>query len=93
MNMKQLETFAWTVRLGSFSAAARKLNSSQPAVSMRIQELEKNLSIDLFENPRRATRLTPGGRELMEYAERILELNAIEHAGALIPGTKISLPQ
>ncbi len=74
MNMKQLETFAWTVRLGSFSAAARKLNSSQPAVSMRIQELEKNLSIDLFENPRRATRLTPGGRELMEYAERILSL-------------------
>ena len=74
MNLKQLETFAWTVRLGSFSAAARKLNSSQPAVSMRIQELEKTLSVDLFESPRRATRLTPQGRELMEYVERILAL-------------------
>jgi nucleoid-associated protein YgaU len=34
-----------------------------------------------------------GESKAMEYAERILELNAIEHAGALIPGTKISLPQ
>ncbi len=74
MNLKQLETFAWIVRLGSFTAAARKLNSSQPAISMRIQELEKSLSIDLFDGPRRATRLTSRGRELMEYAERILSL-------------------
>jgi DNA-binding transcriptional LysR family regulator len=74
MNLKQLETFAWTVRLGSFSAAARRLNSSQPAVSMRIRDLERSLSVELFERPRRATRLTPKGRELMEYADRILNL-------------------
>lgn len=74
MNFKQLETFAWTVRLGGFSAAAHKLNSSQSAVSMRIQELERTLSLELFESPRRATRLTPKGRELLEYAERILAL-------------------
>lgn len=74
MNLKQLETFAWIVRLGSFTAAARKLNSSQPAVSIRVQELERSLSIELFEEPRRAARLTPRGRELLEYAERILSL-------------------
>lgn len=74
MNFKQLETFAWTVRLGGFSAAARRLNTTQSSVSMRIQELERSLSVPLFESPRRATRLTPKGRELLEYAERILAL-------------------
>lgn len=74
MNFKQLETFAWTVRLGGFSAAARKLNTTQSAVSMRIQELERSLSLQLFENPRRATRLTPKGRGLLDYAERILAI-------------------
>lgn len=74
MNLKHLETFAWCVRLGSFSAAARKLNTSQPAVSMRIQELERGLSVPLFERPRRASRLTPKGRELMEFADKILAL-------------------
>lgn len=74
MNLKQLETFAWTVRLGGFSAAARRLNTTQSAVSMRIQELEKTLAVQLFESPRRATRLTPKGRELLEYAARIMAL-------------------
>jgi len=76
MNLKQLEAFVWTVRLNSFSAAAKRLNSSQPAVSMRIQDLEQVLGAELFEEPRRATRLTLKGRDLMEYAERILALSS-----------------
>lgn len=76
MNLKELETFAWIVRLGSFTAAARRLNTTQPAVSMRIQQLERRLSVELFESPRRAARLTPRGRELMEYAGQILSLAA-----------------
>jgi len=76
MNFKQLETFVWTVRLGSFSAAADKLNSTQPSVTMRIQELEKSLSIDLFDSPRRASRLTQQGRDLLDYAEKILALSS-----------------
>lgn len=76
MNLKQLEAFVWTVRLNSFSAAAKRLNSSQPAVSMRIQDLEQALGAELFEEPRRATRLTLKGRDLMEYAERILALSS-----------------
>ncbi len=76
MNLKQLEAFVWTVRLNSFSAAAKRLNSSQPAVSMRIQDLEQALGAELFEEPRRATRLTLKGRDLMDYAQRILALSS-----------------
>jgi len=76
MNLKQLEAFVWTVRLNSFSAAAKRLNSSQPAISMRIQDLERTLCVELFEVPRRASRLTLKGRELLEFAERILALTS-----------------
>ena len=76
MNLKHLETFLWIARLGSFSAAARRLGASQPAVSMRIQELERLLNAELFERSARHARITSKGRELMEYAERIVALAA-----------------
>ena len=75
MNIRHLETFVWVVRLGNFSAAARKLNSSQPAVSMRIQKLEKNLGFELFDRSRKSAQLTLKGRELMEYAVKITSLS------------------
>ena len=74
MNLKHLEAFIWITRLGSFSAAARRLNSSQPAISMRIQELEKTLGVKLFDRGSRTARITPKGREFVDYAERILSL-------------------
>jgi DNA-binding transcriptional LysR family regulator len=75
MNIQHLETFAWIVRLGSFTAAARKLETSQPAVSMRVRELERSLGVKLFERAGRATRVTPKGRAFVDYAERILALS------------------
>lgn len=74
MNTRDLETFIWSAKLGSFSAAAAKLNTTQPAVSMRIQQLEKSLSLSLFNRTRRAIHLTPKGREFLDYAERIVGL-------------------
>lgn len=74
MNTRHLETFVWSARLGSFSAAALKLNTTQPAVSMRIQQLEKSLNLILFNRIRRAIHLTPKGREFLVYAERIVAL-------------------
>lgn len=80
MKLQQLETFFWTVTLGSFAAAADKLYSTQSAVSMRIRELEKSLGVELFDRSQRKARLTPKGRELMEYARRILDLaTEMEH--------------
>lgn len=74
MDFKKLEAFAWIARLGSFTAAARKLNTTQPAISLRVQQLERSLKTTLFEEPRRVANLTPHGRDLLEYAERILSL-------------------
>ena len=76
MNIRQIETFYWAVQLGSFTAAAERLNSTQSTVSMRIQEIEKDLGVLLFDRSQRAARLTGKGRELMGYAEEMLRLHS-----------------
>ncbi len=74
MNLKQIESFLWTARLGSFSAAARRLNTTQPAISMRVAELERSLRVVLFDRGSRSLRMTPKGREFADYARRITAL-------------------
>ncbi|MEQ8964989.1 MAG: LysR family transcriptional regulator [Azospirillaceae bacterium] len=74
MNLKQIETFFWVGRLGSFQAAADRLNTTQPGISNRVRELERTLGVVLFDRSGRSARLTPHGRELMISAERMLTL-------------------
>jgi DNA-binding transcriptional LysR family regulator len=69
MNIRQLETFVAIAQLGSFSAAALRLNASQSTISARIQELELILGVPLFDRTQRAIRLTPKGRELLPHAQ------------------------
>ena len=76
LNLKQLETFFWAVKLGSFSAAAERLNTTQSTVSMRIQEFERGFGVALFDRSQRSARPTAKGRELMRHAEEILRLSA-----------------
>ena len=78
MNRKQLETFETIVRLGSFAAAAAKLNATQSTVSARIQELEKSLCVQLFDRAQRKANLTTKGRELVSYAQTAIDLFSIE---------------
>jgi DNA-binding transcriptional LysR family regulator len=73
MNLKQIETFLWIARLGSFAAASERLNTTQSAVSARIQELELALGVKLFERGRRAAQLTAKGQELVVLAEGLVE--------------------
>ncbi|MCB1470085.1 MAG: LysR family transcriptional regulator [Rhizobiaceae bacterium] len=72
MNLRHLETFYWAARLGSFAKSAQKMNATQSAVSMRIQEVESRLSTVLFDRSQRIARLTPDGVRLLPYAEEIL---------------------
>lgn len=72
MNLRQLETFFWAARLGSFAKAAQKLNATQSAVSMRIQEIEGRFNAILFDRSQRNARLTPEGLRLLPYAEEVL---------------------
>jgi DNA-binding transcriptional LysR family regulator len=70
----QLDALRWIARLGSFRAAAVRLNVSQPTVSMRIRELERLLGTTLFDRSGQRAVLTEAGRDLVRYAERIVTL-------------------
>lgn len=59
---------------GSFRKAAEKLYISQPAVSLQVQNLERQLNVPLFYRDRRKARLTETGHLLIKYCDRILSL-------------------
>jgi DNA-binding transcriptional LysR family regulator len=61
-----LETLLWIARLGTFSAAAERLNTTQPSVSARMRELERHLGVRLFRPEGRRMLLTLKGRQLVE---------------------------
>jgi DNA-binding transcriptional LysR family regulator len=72
MNFRQLETFVWVATLGSFRKAAKKLYTSQPAVSSRIAALESSLGVKLFSRHAGTFELTAKGVELLPYAQKML---------------------
>ena len=70
----RLKVFYTVAVKGSFTAAAKELGITQPAVSNHISELESSVGDLLFFRGRRETVLTPKGRILFDYAEKILNL-------------------
>lgn len=72
MNLRQLETYLWVAKLGSFSKTAEKLFTTQPAISSRISALEDELQVTLFERDAGSVRLTASGRTLLPLAEEAL---------------------
>lgn len=74
MNTRFLEAFVWVARLGCFRGAAERLHLTQAAISGRIASLEQDFGKPLFERNGRETRLTPAGRILLTYAERMLDI-------------------
>ncbi|EMB4322998.1 LysR family transcriptional regulator [Pluralibacter gergoviae] len=73
ITFKQMDALIWIVNLGSFEAAAEKLNMTQSAISKRIRELEESFDIDVFDRKSRNARLTEKGRELLMYCQEIVE--------------------
>lgn len=71
--LKPLRAFCQTVRLGSVSRAAEALFVSQPAISLQLQALERELGVPLFE--RSGRRLVPSreGQVLYEMAQPLVE--------------------
>lgn len=67
-NLDHLQTFADVVRLGSFSAAAARLNLTQPAVSLQVRQLELKLGLKLIERVGRKATPTAAGRALLQHA-------------------------
>lgn len=61
-------------RQGGFTAAAKSLNLTQPAVSQHIRQLEKELGITIFHKVGGSLKLTAEGENLLWYAKRIASL-------------------
>ena len=72
--LDQLKILQMVSNQGSFKKAAEKLYISQPAVSLQIQSLEKQLNTALFYRDKRKARLTETGQLLVKYCNRILNL-------------------
>jgi DNA-binding transcriptional LysR family regulator len=72
LNLDQLRTLIAVSKLGSFSAAGRELNLTQPAISLQIRELEERIGLKLLDRVGKQTRPTTAGRDLIERAERIM---------------------
>jgi 5-methylthioadenosine/S-adenosylhomocysteine deaminase len=68
----RLRVFERVAELGSFTAAAKALGISQPAVSQHISELEKSVGGALLERGRGRVDLTARGRLFLQHAETIL---------------------
>ncbi len=73
LNPDQLRTFIEVVQLGSFTAAARRLSLSQPAVSLQVQELEARCGVSLLDRQGKRPFPTEAGRQLVQHANRILK--------------------
>jgi DNA-binding transcriptional LysR family regulator len=70
-NLDQLHSFATLAALGSFSAAARRLNLTQPAVSLQIRALERRFGVRLIERSGKRARPTMAGEELLKRIKSI----------------------
>ena len=74
VTLRQLRTFAEVARRQSFTAAAKALHLTQPAVSMQVRLLEEAAGLPLVEQLGRRIHLTDAGRELLPYAGGIADL-------------------
>src|SRR5262249_53345130 len=64
LNLDQLRAFVEVVERGNFTAAARELNLTQPAVTHQVQELERRFQVTLVERFGKRAYLTEAGEKL-----------------------------
>lgn len=76
MNLHALRLFHEVAAAGSVSGAADKLNISQPAVTMQLRKLEKELGFALTRPQGRGLALTEAGLWLAAQADRLFTLEA-----------------
>jgi DNA-binding transcriptional LysR family regulator len=89
ISRRQLRIFSAVVSEQSFSAAAKSLHLTQPAVSLQVKELERSCGIPLLERSGRRIRPTEAGREMLRAAHGVeRELKSAEDAVSALKGLK-----
>ena len=76
LDIDQLRTFVAIADTGSFTRAAEIVHKTQSAVSMQMKRLEDRVGKAIFERDGRLSKLTEDGERLLDYARRIVRLNA-----------------
>ena len=71
LRLRQLQTILSLAKTGNLSRSAEELNTTQPALSKWLKDLEADLQLPLFERHARGLRPTPYGEALIEHARRI----------------------
>lgn len=78
MEIRNIVTFLKVAGTQNFSKAADQLGYSQSAITVQIQQLERELNVQLFERIGKRVYLTEKGQEFVPYANEIM--NAVEQA-------------
>src|SRR5437763_16627733 len=91
ITLRQLRYLVALAEHRHFGKAAEACSVTQPALSMQIRELEKNLGVDLVERRPAELILTEVGAEVAERAERVLAAahdlaEFARHSGRLLTG-------
>ena len=88
LDTDQLRSFLAIVDSGSFTKAAERVHKTQSAVSMHVRRLEEQLGCALFVKHGRGARLTEEGEQLIEFARRIVQVEAGAFAALSRKGLK-----
>lgn len=72
MELRQLRAFVEVATVEHFGRAAAAMKITQPALTQRIQAIERELGVDLLTRSARGVRLTQAGEALLPYARRMV---------------------
>ncbi|PZU73996.1 MAG: LysR family transcriptional regulator [Rhizobium sp.] len=81
LDLRQVRSFMDVADLGSFSAAADKAGVTQPAISLHIRLLEKQLGVRLIERVGRRAQPTAAGRDFLIHATHAIDTVAPHRSG------------
>lgn len=79
-----VRAFYTVAQHGSFTAAARVLNSTQPTLTRQIQALEQQTGLHLFERSNKGLTITQAGERLVEVAEKLV--GSLDEFNRLVAG-------
>ena len=73
MDLRYINTFHTLVEAGGFNKAAERLCYTQSTITFHVNQMEKELGVQLFEKAGRHMVLTKAGQELVPYVENVLQ--------------------